>query len=39
MAGAVAVDGSAILVNEMSADVTATQSAEIDRMRDLLSAR
>lgn len=36
MAGVVAVDGSAILVNEMSADVTATQSAEIDRMRDLL---
>ncbi len=36
MAETVAVEGSALQVNELAADVGATQLAEIDRMRDVL---
>lgn len=36
MAQSVGRDGSDVLVAEMAADVTATQAAEIDRMRELL---
>ena len=38
MAGDVAVDGVDLIVGEVAADVSATQSAEIDRMRELLTA-
>ena len=38
MAGDAATDGADVIVGEVAADVAATQSAEIDRMRDLLAA-
>ena len=38
MAEDVAVDGTDIIVSEVAADVAATQSAEIDRMRHLLAS-
>ena len=39
MAAQAAQDGMDVIVSEMTADVAATQSAEISRMQDLLTER